>query len=328
MSYDRDVQFGALKIYAVVAESDTLTGAARKLGLTQSAVSQAINQLEALTGNELVVRRSRPIKLTIAGQVMKDHADQIIRQTRQMLKDIATVSIGELPRLAIGSVDSFVNAAGQQLIEKLSAIAPQLSLQTGLVMPLSEALLARDLDILISSDPLEGHPELECHPILRDPFVLLVSARHYDSAPPATDVLAREVAFARYTRQSRLGMLTDLVMRRLRLEPLTRYEFDSTQALIRTVQAGHAWAITTSLCLMQHPSLLQDVRLLPLAGGANARYLSLLARKNELGDTPLKIAAMCRDIYTADVLPEALRLMPWLDGRASAVTEAPMIWSA
>lgn len=94
---DREIQFGALKIFAAVAESETLTSAAGKLGVTQSAVSQAISQLEELTKRDLVVRRAKPIQLTPAGQVMKAYADEILDSARRMLTEISNTSSDDLP---------------------------------------------------------------------------------------------------------------------------------------------------------------------------------------------------------------------------------------
>lgn len=328
MANGRDIQLGALRIFATAAESETLTSAAKKIGVTQSAVSQAIAQLESLTATELVVRRSRPIRLTPAGKVLKEHADQILADSMRMLKEVAIAAAGDLPRLTIGVIDSFADVAGQRLMESVAPIAPQLAIQTGLTMPLSDALLSRKLDILISSDPLQEHPELECHALLRDPFVLLVSESLCGAHDPLVEDLARDVPFARYSNQTRLGMLTDLVLRRANADPKARFEFDSTHALLRTVQAGQGWALATSLCVMQYPALLENVRMLPLAESGSSRYVCLLARRDELGDTPEEIAGICRDIYTENILPQMLELMPWLSGKAMAITDAPTIWSA
>lgn len=324
---DREIQFGALKIFAAVADSETLTSAAGKLGVTQSAVSQAISQLEDLTKTDLVVRRSKPIQLTPAGRVMKRYADEILDSARRMFQDISKTSSGDLPKLNIGVVVSFSDVAGQQLMQRVAPIAPQLSLQTGLTMPLSEALLNRKLDVLISSDPLQEHPELECHPLLRDPFIMLVSESLCKTSVPDLAQLERDAPFVRYAKQTRLGLLTDLVLRRAGIEPAARYEFDNTVALIKTVKSVDGWAIATGLCALQEAALLKGVRALPLMNGGSSRYLSLLARQAELGNTPATIAEICRDICTVDVVPRLLKMMPWLEGEAIVITEAPLIWS-
>lgn len=328
MPNERDIQIGALRIFAAVAESETLTSAAAKLGMTQSAVSQAIAQLESQTGTELVVRRSRPIKLTRAGEVLHRYSAEILDGVRRMLADISRTAEGELPKLTVGVIDSFADAAGQHLTENIAPIAPQLSVQTGLTMPLSDALLHHEIDILISSDPFSDHPEFECHPLLRDPFVMIASKSVCEGAELTIEHFAGSLPFARYGPQTRLGMLTDLVLRRASLHVDARFEFDSTHALMRAVSAGQAWAIATSLCVMQYPNLLNDMRIMPVANGASCRYICLLARRGELGDTPARIAAICRSIHAEHILPRMLTFMPWLKGQADAVTEAPQIWSA
>lgn len=328
MAIERDIQFGALRIFAAVAESETLTSAASKLGITQSAVSQAIAQLENQIGAELIVRRSRPIKLTRAGEVLHQHAGAILANVRCMLADVTRTVAGNLPRLNVGVIDSFADVAGQQLTERIAPLASQLSIQTGLTMPLSQALLNRNIDILISSDPFVDHPEIECHPLLRDPFVIVASRTQCSSSESGLEFLAENVPFARYSAQTRLGALTDLVLRRSSIEVETRFEFDSTHALMRAVSGGNAWAIATSLCVMQHPELLQHVHLMPVANGSSCRYLCLLAQRQELGDTPMRIASICRSIHAEHVLPKMLEIMPWLDGQADPVFETPQIWSA
>ena len=323
MSNSREIQFGALKIFAAVAQSETLTDAAQKLGITQSAVSQAIAQLEESTNVQLVVRRSRPIMLTPAGQVLNRHADKILASTRRMLKEVVSASRGELPKLTIGIVDSFCAVAGQHLIDKIAPIAPQLSIQTGINNSMSKALVNHDIDMLISSEQLEAQSDLERHPILRDPFIMLVPEKlKKENLDPES--LSRDLPFIRYSsKTTRVGVLTDLVVRRLNITPETRYEFDNTHSLLSTVAAGKGWGMVTTLCVMQHPELFDGLKLLPLSDGAHARYLNLVARHRELGGAPEKIAKICRDIYISDIVPKILEQMPWQEGKAVAVVEEP-----
>ena len=325
MQGEKDIQFGALKIFTAVAEADTLTDAARKLGITQSAVSQAIAQLERTTSTQLVVRRSRPIKLTPGGQVLREHAEQILAGTRRMLAAVQTAAAGGLKRLRIGCIDSFGDAAALHLIDRVETLAVQLSLQTGFTAPLSQAFLQRDLDVLITSDPLEDHPELDRHPILRDPFLILAPAELCGDADPDAAQLARSLPFVRYTRRSRLGALGELITRRLGIEPRTRYELDSTQTLLRCVKSGQAWAITTALCIARYPALLEGVRIVALANSANARYLSVLARRDELGAVPETVAGICREIFDLELRPRIAGLAPFLGGQARAIDELPVI---
>lgn len=63
-----------LHTFRVVAEEGTLTVAAKRLALSQPAVSQQIQQLEEAVGAPLFVREPRGVRLTPAGQSLLGHA--------------------------------------------------------------------------------------------------------------------------------------------------------------------------------------------------------------------------------------------------------------
>ena len=325
MKNNKNIEIGALKIFAAVSNSETLTQAAEQLGITQSAVSQTIKQLEIQTDTQLVITRSRPIKLTPSGQVLKDYAKQVIEDTQRMLSDVRMASKGGLIPLNVGMVDSFCDVAGLQFMQQLKPFTSKLALRTGLVSPLTQALLNRDLDLLITGDPLDEHPQLQRYPLLRDPFVVLVPKKFSQRSDLSIEWLAENLPFIQYNRQSRLGSLTDLIARRMNIKLMTNYELDSTQTLLRFVQSGHGWAIVTGLCMVRYPDLLKDVSVIQLAKGNHARYLTLLSRPDELGKLPQKSAEICRALYSNEIVPQLEKIAPWLKQQAYAIDEMPAI---
>ena len=325
MKNTKTIEIGALRIFAAITEAETLTQAAERLGITQSAVSQTLKQIELQTGTQLVNTRSRPIKLTPSGQVLKGYAQQILNDTQRMLADVRMASEGAMLPLNIGMIDSFCDVAGLQFMQQVKPFTSKLTLRTGLGSPLSQDLLNRDLDLLITSDPIDEHPELQRFPILRDPFVMIVPEEFAQDGTATPAWLAENVPFVRYTRSSRLGILTDLIARRLNINLNVAYELDSTQTLLRFVQSGQGWAITTGLCMVRYPELLRGTRVMQLANGANARHLTMLCRPNELGAVPEKVATLCRSIYGDDIVPKLIEIAPWLEQQAYAIEEMPAI---
>ncbi len=153
-------------------------------------------------------------------------------------------------------------------MERIKPFASKLSIRTGVSGSLTQALLDHELDMLVTSEPMEDHPELHRYPILRDPFVMIVPDSYCRERDVTPQWLAQNVPFVHYARQHRIGNLIDLIARRLNIELLTHYELDSTQTLLRFVQAGHGWAIVTGLCLIRHPDLLGETKIMPLVDGA------------------------------------------------------------
>lgn len=68
-----------LKIFRAVAEQGGFTQAARKLGLSQSAVSQCIADLEKKTGALLFNRSRSAVTLTPQGETFRLFADRILK---------------------------------------------------------------------------------------------------------------------------------------------------------------------------------------------------------------------------------------------------------
>ncbi len=86
----------ALECLAAIVEEGGFERAARRLSITQSAVSQRLRALEAQVGTVLIVR-SRPLKPTAAGQLLLKHTKQLrlLRADLERdLKDLAPSSTG------------------------------------------------------------------------------------------------------------------------------------------------------------------------------------------------------------------------------------------
>ena len=73
-----------LRLFRAVARDGTLTGAARGLNISQSAVSTQIKALEASLGHDLFERRGRNLALTEAGRIALDHAEEIFRAAEEL----------------------------------------------------------------------------------------------------------------------------------------------------------------------------------------------------------------------------------------------------
>jgi DNA-binding transcriptional LysR family regulator len=87
--------------FTTVAEVGTISGAARQLNLSQSAVSQKIQQLEREYGCTLLVRTPHGVMLTPAGEVLYRYAHKILRIIDQSRQALAQDPRGQ--RLAIGA---------------------------------------------------------------------------------------------------------------------------------------------------------------------------------------------------------------------------------
>jgi DNA-binding transcriptional LysR family regulator len=102
-----------MKVFLKVAEVESFTKAADALFLSQPAVSLQIQKLEQLFQTSLFIRaHSDHIRLTEAGENLRQHADALMKAQQALIQDMEKYSAGHLRELRIGACC----IAGEQLL--------------------------------------------------------------------------------------------------------------------------------------------------------------------------------------------------------------------
>jgi molybdate transport repressor ModE-like protein len=239
------VELRHLAALAAVAEEGSFGRAARRLGYTQSAVSQQIAQLEKLVGATLLERPGGPraVSLTDGGRLLLRHADAIVARLHAAQADMAALLAGEAGPLRVGILQSVGARLLPGLIRRFKEDFPRVSVQVhegssdDELLPLVES---GDLDLAFAELPLPEGP-FEWVELLRDPYVLLVAAdsplAERDTAPPL-----RELA-----RLPLIGWRSD------RDTDLTGVEYafrsDDNGTVLGLVESGLGVAVAPSLVL-------------------------------------------------------------------------------
>ncbi len=94
-----------LLVFVNVVEKKSFSRAAKDLYMTQPAVTQYIQSLERTVGAKLLERSNKSVRLTQAGEIVYDHAKEIIGQYDQMqrfVEDLLKTATGPLPIGATG----------------------------------------------------------------------------------------------------------------------------------------------------------------------------------------------------------------------------------
>lgn len=310
----RDADLPALRVFVAVAESNSMTIAARRCGLTQSAVSQVIRHLEESMGTVLVDRSQRPIAITATGRVLHRHAQALIHDAEALEVAVRHASSDKVPELRIGVVDSFATTVGPSLIKALlESSATHLSFRSGLAHDQTEGLLNRSLDFIITSDALDDIDGLERRLILSEPFLLLLPER-LGSAPELSDLKALAAAHSliRFSARSQIGTQIERHLRRMGIKAPRLLEMDATDTLVAMVSAGLGWAVATPMCLLQVKSSLGRTIAHPFPGPRFIRHFHLVNRTGEYGSLPERISQAARDVVRGECFPEIRTLVPWL----------------
>jgi DNA-binding transcriptional LysR family regulator len=166
-----------------VAETGSFTGAAERLGYTQSAISQQVAALERIVGSPLFDRPGgpRPVHLTEVGQAFCEHAAAIVHRVKAAEADLRALAGGDRGTLCIGTIQSVGTNVLPLLMRRFGGERP------GVIVTLRESqkaselmrwLEAGDIDATFVESPIAEEPPtwLASVDLLEDPYVFVTTA--------------------------------------------------------------------------------------------------------------------------------------------------------
>jgi DNA-binding transcriptional LysR family regulator len=284
-----------LNTFLAVADARSFSEAAVRLDLAQPTVSQAVRRLEDWAGRALIDRSTRPLTLTMAGQDLRNEAPALIAAASALGARIRDGGVARRDRLRIGMPDSLSEIMGAEILGAISPLAGQVALKSGISPWLETAFHDRTLDMAVDMAPLQDRKGVAARALFDDPYVLALPP---GAQPDRMREILRSQPMVGYGRTSKFGAECTAIAARLDYDREPRFSFDSTQSLLRFVQAGYGWAVTSAFCLFQSPQALETVVILPCPESAPRRF-SLLYRTDEGADLAEGVARGFRRVFAA-----------------------------
>jgi DNA-binding transcriptional LysR family regulator len=171
-------------VLSELSQRGSFSATAAALSYTQPAVSKQIAALERELGTQLVIRGTRPIRFTDAGEALARHARAVIEQVAAANAELEAIAALESGRLRLGSFSSAGATLVVQALAEFRARHPgvHVTLLEGGPESLTNAVRSGDLDLAVVYDyPTIGltlDEGLEGQHLLDDPADLLVQDEH------------------------------------------------------------------------------------------------------------------------------------------------------
>ena len=119
---------GIKEFLAVVSEG-SFTAAAEELGLSKSFVSKLVNELEARLGVQLLVRNTRRLSLTAAGELFHERCSEMQAGLQDVERQMQRFQTNPVGRLKIGLSDIFGSEYMSMLLAKFSEANPEMRIE-------------------------------------------------------------------------------------------------------------------------------------------------------------------------------------------------------
>jgi len=262
----------------------SVTRAAEKLCITQSALSSRIAALEEDLGVLLLDRRDKQFRLTLAGQRFSVHARRLL----ELHKEIVVEMGGKLDQrsvLRVGAIESVVHSWLTEWVQSLrsSNATFELALTVEPTSALVEQLRRGTLDMIFAALPVTGEGMRTRAMASMEMAFVGHAVMHARRTYTLEDLQRFDLLTFQRGSQPHLALLE--VFRRSGIEPLRVSTMSSISAMVKLVEAG--FGIAT----------------LPLAVvNRMASHQPIFALNCESALEPLQMHASCRDDFGSDVL--------------------------
>jgi len=274
------IELRHLKTLVALRDTGSLVEAADRLYLTQSALSHQIKDLEDRLDCTLFIRKTRPPRFTSAGRRLLQLADEVIPMFRTVERDIGRLAGGEAGRLHI-CIEC--HSCFQWLIPCIDRYRGnwpevELDLTGGYNFAPLPALVRGDLDLVITSDPIDL-PGVEYVPLFRYE-ALLATARQHPLARKTfiePSDLADQVMIIYPVQRDRLDVFTRF-LDPADVEPASIRTAELTPMMVQLVASGRGVACLPNWALTEY---LQNEPIVARKLGENGLWATLYAAIRE-----------------------------------------------
>lgn len=176
------MQFSLQKLHYVVAVADTqsVTKAARTLNISQPTISSALQSIETALGVQLFLRHhARGVTMTVAGRRFVNEARLLVKQARDFEHNIASLGQRVMGDISVGAFVTLATRYMPGLLTEFSRQMPGITvrLEEGNQQQIVDGLVNGRLELAMSYS-YSLPPEIEGQPLATLPPYLLLPADH------------------------------------------------------------------------------------------------------------------------------------------------------
>ena len=239
------IELRHLRTIRAIHQAGGIARAADMLHITQSALSHQIKGLEDQAGVELFVRRSKPLKLSAAGQRLLRVAEKVLPEIEALEGEFGGLRQGSAGRMHIAIECHACFEWLFPVLERFRKAWPEVDvdIRPGLAFDALPALRKEEVDLVVSSDP-EDLPGIEFKPLFDYEPVFVASSQHPLAQKPfvEADDFRDETLITYPVDRARLDVFTELLSP-AKVEPRAVRQVELTAVILLLVASNRGVAV-------------------------------------------------------------------------------------
>lgn len=168
-----------LQLFRDIAHTRSISRGAAMNGLTQSAASQAVQEMERRLGVQLLDRSRRPLNVLPAGQLLYDFARDVLRRRQDLMAQLEELKSERNQVVRVAAIYSVGLSEMTRLEEEFRRRMPGVRIEVSYLRPekVYEAVAEDRVDLGLVSYPASTR-EVTAAPWREEPMVVVCNPRH------------------------------------------------------------------------------------------------------------------------------------------------------
>jgi len=243
------------RIFCDLVELQNFSRTAKKNGISQSAVSQQIAQLEMKHHCQFVSRKKRPLALTPAGDLFYQACRDIIERYDRLSSEL-TVLTKSSARINLAAIFSIGMHTLQPYVRRFMEMYPKVNLSVEYcgASQIYTGILRGNFDIGVVAAPRMDR-NIEVFPFENERLLLVCSRQHRLAAESTVDIHQLEgVDFIAFAKDVPSRTLIDGILKQHNITVRAVMEFDNTETIKRAVE------INSGVSILPEPTVAGELR--------------------------------------------------------------------
>jgi len=248
------VNIETIKLFCDLVEGQNFSRAAEKHGISQSAVSQQIAQLEIFHKTQLINRKKRPLKLTDSGEIFYRGCKDILERYEKLKNDLNELSDSP-SRIKISAIFSIGMHTLQPYVKNLMSRFPKLivNVDYSSSQQIYSKVLEGKSEIGIVAVP-KSTRNIDVYPLESEPLVLVCSPSHPFATEKIVDVHSLQgQEFIAFEKNVPTRILINNILKQYDVAVNTVMEFDNTETIKRAVE------INSGISILPEPTVNAEI---------------------------------------------------------------------
>ena len=265
------------QIFLMCCEMRNFSQVARALGLTQSAVSKAIQNFETDLGFTLFIRDCRPLTLTAEAALLEQYLRNMTGDFAQFMTQMQAASFIK-PVLHIGITDPLGDILGVEIAKETLPDVSRLLLSSAPSEVLLQRLKERKTDLIITAVQTVENEKISRRKLFTETSILAMPQM----------ISTNNLSFP------------------------DRISADSANLVMALVRERLGWAVVRPTSVLHTRHMLDEIALRPMPQPALTRDVFLMSREGEFMNEMNLLVDIVQRIYRQKLLPNILAIAPWL----------------